>query len=683
VSLVLPTRSHADLDYRDWSEGTLAMVAQSILYDQAKLYTLGDVTDPTALQVGMLISENPEVEDGGTRNVLMIECGMHAREWYAAESCYWFIDHLMRYRNTSEVRDLLSHVDLWILPQTNPAGRNLDDLRSGDPTLFVRYCNAGTRVGSTCSSSSDCPGGGCSSSGWRTNANTSSCGIGIDLARNFSSGWGSAQAVCDDKPLYRGPDPFSELETLNLRRFVHNHMISMALIVHANSQEISNQWYGLHQGTQFMTDELVAMNAAGSAWYVTRGYADPSMARTGVGGGWGQFSGWLTGASNVAGELDQGTERNISTFYFEVPIKGSLYGRPYQHRDGDGSNSFHPSSNRMESLWRNAIRDLLLYVTRQGRSPQCPVDAFGTRLVAQCENDDFGLVGAKISDATDLPGLLDYDASTREEKLPAGTHGVVFAVQNYGVGGVTSTNATVTVHRDGGVDATHVEPISLAEGERSTYSWDHSFVSGSEYRVTIELDADNFDRNNRKIFAFRGVPGYVTPSVHMGSARLRLQRRQTEDRLTLRSKFLLDGPLAPGTGGLALTLHGRVPHGSPNPGAPFAAQLPAGSPWWDGSRPEKGLWSYRDKEGLVGPVRAIKIRQRKNKKTGKLKTKMEMRVQDATLDSLGDARSYRADLHLLADELILTSVAKGRRVKVPAFQTPPEDGTEDEPDGQP
>ena len=41
-----------------------------------------------------------------------------------------------RHRNTAEGRELLAHVDVWVIPQTNPAGRDLDDLRGGDLTQW-------------------------------------------------------------------------------------------------------------------------------------------------------------------------------------------------------------------------------------------------------------------------------------------------------------------------------------------------------------------------------------------------------------------------------------------------------------------------------------------------------------------------------------------------------------------
>jgi len=678
--------SHAALDYRDWAEGTSVLIAQSILYGQAKLYTLGEVSDPTVFQVGMLISEDADVEDGGQKNALMIECGMHAREWYATEACYWVIDHLLRRRNSREVQELLRHVDVWVIPQSNPAGRNIDDLRGGDPARFARFCNSGIAKGNPCTSHSECPGSSCNAKGWRNNANLSPSPLGVNLARNFSSGWDDADP--NHTLDYRGPTPFSELEALNLRRFVNNHMISMALVVHANSQEISHRWAGppdpnkppvVHRASDFMAWELVDLNHAGSSSYLSR-YEDPRMRRTGVGGGHGQFSGWLAGRSNVMGELDEDTERNISTFFFELPIWDERYGRPYQATEGDGSNSFHPSGGRMESLWRSAIRDLFLYLIRQARSPQCPVDAFATRIVAECENDDFGLVGAKLADDVGLPGMLDYDPVSREETLPSGTRQVVFAAQNFGKTGSTSTNATITVRESGIIVATHVEPVSLADGERAVYAWPYNFAPNSTYQVTIALDADGFGRNNHKIFAFRSGPAVFRPIASFARVRVRLQERRTEDRATYRGVFDTARPLTPDFGGLEVTLRGSAPYSKGGgPLQPLHYLVPGGPPWWDKSKPTKGVWQYRDPDHQNGPVEQVKIRQKISKKTGKAKTKISIRVSDAALGALADARAHRADVYSLYDDITFTLVGASRIPKLPAFTTPPGDETEKEP----
>ena len=97
VSMVIMTyASAAQIQSRDWTVGTIVMMLQAYKYDQAKLYDLGTVSDGGIFQTAMLISENPDDEDSGEKNAVLLECGMHGREWYAAEACYWFIDYLLR-----------------------------------------------------------------------------------------------------------------------------------------------------------------------------------------------------------------------------------------------------------------------------------------------------------------------------------------------------------------------------------------------------------------------------------------------------------------------------------------------------------------------------------------------------------------------------------------------------------
>lgn len=55
----VPRAQGALQEYRDWSMGTMGMIAQSIAYDQARLYVLGESSTPGIYQVGMLISGDP------------------------------------------------------------------------------------------------------------------------------------------------------------------------------------------------------------------------------------------------------------------------------------------------------------------------------------------------------------------------------------------------------------------------------------------------------------------------------------------------------------------------------------------------------------------------------------------------------------------------------------------------
>lgn len=146
------------------------------------------------------------------------------------------------------------------------------------------------------------------------------------------------------------------------------------------------------------------------------------------------------------------------------------------------------------------------------RSPQCPLDGSLARLTDSCEADDFGLVGMKIASDMDQPGVLDYDATTREEIGTAGTYAVVFAVQNFSTDAAnTDTDATVEIYRDNVLVDSQTVAVSLAAGTRGLFAAPHRFEAVHEYRVEVELDSDDFTEDNTKSMVFRVEP----PTVHV------------------------------------------------------------------------------------------------------------------------------------------------------------------------
>ncbi len=508
VSLVA---SACTMNYTSWQEGSLEMHALARKHPEASVHVLGESSTPGIYQKAIKISLGG-AEDDPERNSILFECGMHAREWYAAESCYSLIEYLLDNIETAAVRELLEHVDVWVIPQSNPAGRHIDDRHRGDPTRYTRYCTGGPDSGEACRDDADCAVH-CYDAGWRGNANRDACQLGVDPARNFSRGWGKKTCTTSSRK-YSGAAPFSERETLNLRRFVHNHMLSSVVIVHANAQQIWNQWR--HRGSlagSHQDQRLAEINKAGLV------DLEVAMLEQGVGGGSGQFSAWLSRPSNTKHELDFKTERNISTFFLELPPGGKdadgnwrwdLYetgdydGAPYQAQPDDGSNAFHPSGVVWRRLWTNSIRPLYLYLIRQARSPQCPVDDASSIVTASCRSADFGLVGAKIATEQTKQGSLLYHAASRREVLPAGAHKVVFAVQSYGTDSPPeNSKATVRISKGGEVAQAEEVPLGLGTGDRRVYSVAHAFEAAHDYRVEILLDDDDFKLDNRKIFAFR------------------------------------------------------------------------------------------------------------------------------------------------------------------------------------
>jgi hypothetical protein len=702
------TASAAPIDYTHWAEGFGFLTSWELASDKAKVYDLGPSSADGIRQYAIKISLDPDAEDDGARNAVLFECGMHAREWFAAESCYWLIDHLLNNASLpagpkvpskrSVVPELLQHADVWVLPQTNPAGREIDDPALGDPTTFARACKGGADEGDPCAFDSDCDSNDCYSSGWRTNANRSACGAGVDLARNFSSGWGSAAACLTAEFMkYRGPDPMSELETLNLRRFVHDHMLSAATIVHTQARQTWNRWASAHDPTSFVVDELVALNLAGVGTDI-----EAHMPRSSVGGGFGQFSAWLTSDSNVAGELDLGTRRAISTFFLELPLGSPdyydlAYGwQDYQDAPSDGSNTFHPSGGVMEEVWEDSIRNVFLSIIRQARSPQCPVNALGESLLSECLGTDFGLVGAKIASLETTKGLLRYDADTRREFLASGNRRVVFAVQNFSAGAATDTQATVRLRRDGVLVDTQVVPVSLATGVREVFSVLHGFVPG-EYRVEIELDPDDFAFNDSKIFAFDvktiGVE-LVPPYLLMGDPELRFpglkpsrKRPATRPPRVARgdlrfTSIVLDAELLPDlsvTGAVVRVLPHVHPGAGPGSAQPQVWRLPAGAPWWDRSKPERGTWAYTDRDGNNGPVSSLAVRPTgsRSPKSARRHASLRLRVRDLDLRPLLGATSYTIELDL-AGRAVLHGIAVGVAQALGPLE-PPEEDIENEP----
>ena len=630
---------------------------------------------------------------------------MHAREWFAVESCYALIQHLLDNYTPpggfvppdfvpTEVDELLAHVDVWVLPQTNPAGRHIDDPAHGDPNHFAYMCRGGADEGDICAVDGECASGDCSAAGWRTNANRSQCGVAIDLARNWSSGWDQAAATCitTEWLKWRGPDPFSEPETRNLRRFIHNHMISTVAIVHGPQQQIWNMWANDHTASSTVVDRMAAINSVAA---VPDGAT--RMPRDSVGNGLGQFSAWLSTASNRSGDLDDGTERNISTFFLEVPVLGSqgiverggqnfvlggystltFNGLSLQENVNDTSNNFHLSGAGVPELWTDTILPVLLEVIRQARSPHCPVDADGDLEPGFCAEFDFGLSGAKIADASDGPGRLEVHAPSREERLDPGTHRVVYAVQNGGAL-TTQTTATVKIDRDGANVATENQAVDLVAGARGVFEVEHNFAPGA-YEVRIEIDpADAFWRNDRKVFAFRvpELPLLPPPPTPLFEASLTLPAAGGAPDFGFDATVtVLDAAfLRPDLTGVDLTLHIHRPATSSVASSMLAVSAPPGSPGWDTSQPALGIFEFTDPTG--GAIQLLRLAPSASPAAG---SALEVLLDPTLAMGIEDANAYTMELGF-GDDALLVAHTVGTSPVLPAPSMPPEDDEDDEPD---
>ncbi|XP_071098079.1 zinc carboxypeptidase-like [Haliotis cracherodii] len=156
-----------------------------------------------------------EITGGSSSNKkrIVIEAGIHAREWITPASMLYFVDRMLHERSNpgSQAEFLYNNFEWYIVPVTNPDGYS--------------YTHTNSRL-------------------WRKNRNICSgtSSRGIDLNRNFDAnfgGGGSSGSCASDT--YRGPSAFSEAESRNMRDLVSSikatkGAISAYISVHCYSQ---------------------------------------------------------------------------------------------------------------------------------------------------------------------------------------------------------------------------------------------------------------------------------------------------------------------------------------------------------------------------------------------------------------------------------------------------------------
>jgi hypothetical protein len=343
-----------EMDYHDFAETETALQWLDAVSPYVMLETIGESIDyetnpsnPTGYPIYALrISADTPPSDGDRhdRNAILFNCAVHAREWLTAESCLHLAVYLVENRtnNATVVPELLEHTEVWIIPMANPAGRVLDDQYRGDPTQFHN-----TPPWTT---------------GWRNNADTRLCNMGVNVVRNFSSGFNdhAADVFCSSR--YRGFAPFSSSEANALREFVNNHMISFAVTAHSNGQLIWNQWGGDDDAGERMIEQAASTWRLGG-WSTVGDQNKYDLGRSSVGGGNGQFSAWLAETSDrsenesdetispwaysgdlpIAGDFDSDGQADDVAIYRTPPGVGDQYYWYYDYdHDGDTDESHGP-----------------------------------------------------------------------------------------------------------------------------------------------------------------------------------------------------------------------------------------------------------------------------------------------------------------------------------------------------
>lgn len=432
-------------------------------------------------------------QSAADKPALLVECGMHAREWAGPELCLKFLQSfaLGFLFTPTRINDILAHADVWVIPMVNPDGRAIDDTAGGDPTQHWTdpYYHAGD------------------SSGWRDNAQPVTCaamplgfGWGIDIARSFSAGWSGADPDCTSNQ-FRGDAPFQAREAQILRRFVENRMIAMSLSVHSQAQSMGIRASSLNA----IRDNVMNLwNSAVPALPLVTGA---------TGGGMGQFPAWMADISDTPWQPDTGTRRGAVALLMELPVDS--YGAPYQYNAGDGSNGFHPSAQAFLDDTLPGFVSALEYLAEQARRPWCSLTPGSLAPSAACRRD-VGLTGAKVAVCTDCVGTIieaPFGAGSRQTTT-AGARRITYRIQNFDSSTAATVQTTVSVISKPigslssySTDLNSTASSTLASGEAAAGSVPFTFVAGRDYVVTVQAWAVTYTgetntQNNYRQFRF-------------------------------------------------------------------------------------------------------------------------------------------------------------------------------------
>ncbi|CAH1779378.1 unnamed protein product, partial [Owenia fusiformis] len=165
------------------------------------------------------------ISSGSGRRSIVLDCGIHAREWITVSTCIYFIQTLLeQYNSDTNVRAMVDNYDFHILPVANPDG--------------YEYSHTDDRM-------------------WRKTRSPTDDFLctGTDANRNFDAFWGEAGVSFDPcAATYPGTGPFSEVETRNIRDWasgVSNKILYMN--IHSYTQLWLVPW-GYHPTTPYPDD---------------------------------------------------------------------------------------------------------------------------------------------------------------------------------------------------------------------------------------------------------------------------------------------------------------------------------------------------------------------------------------------------------------------------------------------
>ena len=231
---------------------------------------------------GIEISQGVRADD--TKPVFFLMGAHHAREWPSAEHAIEFGFDLVRSFKAGDARtaDLLRRGRVLIVPVVNVDGfkmsrdfgatfdgREIQDVegaRGGNGYTVMQLGPHNTYKRKNCRvvDGQDTPEGACDLPGNRY--------LGTDLNRNYGGLWGGGGAsAIPAEDTYRGPAPFSEPETQNIRELVSQHQVTVLITNHTFSNLVLRPPGIKAHG---VTVDEPAMRDLGAAMAAQNGYAN-------------------------------------------------------------------------------------------------------------------------------------------------------------------------------------------------------------------------------------------------------------------------------------------------------------------------------------------------------------------------------------------------------------------------
>jgi len=309
-----------DEAFHNYDEMTLKLQQLSSKHSQtAQLSSIGKSVEGREIWV-MRISGNLNIAETLPASIFM--GGHHAREHLSIELPLYYIEYLLKEyaAGNPKIQKLVNSRDIHIIPMVNPDGAEFD-IESG------------------------------SYKSWRKNRKKNSNGtFGVDLNRNYGFGWGGGGASTNpSSDTFRGPNAFSEPESLAVKNYVESHTnITVLLSFHTFSQLILYPWGHTYDSIQVTRDkevhEFMAQKMATWNGYQPQQSSDLYIAS-------GDTTDWAYG------------EHKIVSFTFELDPANS----------GWGSGGFYPGADVIPQVQAKNL-DPVLYLIEYSDNPYRVID---------------------------------------------------------------------------------------------------------------------------------------------------------------------------------------------------------------------------------------------------------------------------------------------------------------------